>query len=393
MPPPRQILLMACLAGLLATSAPVRGQDAPPGPQAFYAGVDYLLWSYKRGRVNEPLATTTNSNVLAGDPFVPVVLFGNQDLGSSSMRSGIRFVAGVALGDTGLWFEGSGFLLERDQSVTRFDPASTLSPGVLARPVIDAATGLTSQNVLNLGNVTAGSLAIRSTTQLYGVEANAALPLCGLVKSVFAGYRYLALREELNIDDRNLVQTAGLGFFNGRPVIEGDVRTKSDNFETTNDFHGAQLGARLEARYYVFDVSARPSVALGVTQQILGVNGTTTRTPPPNSGPATTLPGGLLALPSNMRREVRTNFAVAPELELALGVRVLPNVRLSAGYNFLYLSSAVRPGDQIDRRVSASQLPISSAYNPSAPAFFPQPLFKTSDFWAHGLSLGMQITY
>src|SRR5207245_160926 len=125
-----------------------------------------------------------------------------------------------------LWLEGGGFLLERDVSVTRFDPASTLDGTVLARPFTDAATGRRSQNVLNAGTATAGSVVIRNATKLYGAEANAAARAdeMGPLEAVFVGYRYLCLNEQFTVNDRNTAQVGGLAFFNGLPVLEGDTR-------------------------------------------------------------------------------------------------------------------------------------------------------------------------
>jgi hypothetical protein len=355
------------------------------------AQVDYLLWWMKRGSVGVPLATTTEADVGGGAAFTPRSLFGPGSLGTGDARSGLRARVEARLTDT-LWIEGSGFLLERDTSVFRANPAATLSPAVLARPFTASNTGAESQNVLNLGDLAAGSIVIPHTTKLYGAEVAAASSAArwGIVESAFAGYRYLALREQLAVTDRSTAQVGGLGFFNGLPVPEGDTRVKSDLFQTHNDFHGVLLGATLAARNGIYDLRVRPSVSLGVTQQVLTVQGQTTSQP--LGGQPTTLPGGLLALPSNSRQETKTPFTVVPELEVSVGCQILPRVRASVGYNFLYCSSAARPGDQVDGVINPAQLPISPNYDPAAGGP-PGPAFRQSSFWAHGLSFEVQVQF
>lgn len=360
-------------------------------PPLFWAQLDYLYWWYKQGAVNQPLVTTTSADLLGGQRFVPQVLFGNQELGTGGPRSGLRLAVGGATGD-GWWVEGRGLLLERDLTVYRNDPASVLGQAPLARPFRDASTGAENQNVLNLGPVAAGSIAIRSYTKLWGAEANVGMRTAfAPVESLFVGYRFLGLREGLNINDRSTSQTGGLGFFGGLPVNEGETRVKVDDFTTRNDFHGAQLGARTVLRRGAFDATLRTAVALGFTNQTLTVAGSTTRIQPENV--RTPLPGGLLALPSNGGARSRSSFAVLPEVDLSLGCQVFDHLRVGVGYNFLYCSSVVRPGDQVERSLTLSQVPISPTYNPGAAAVFPRPQFRQGDFWAHGLSFEMLFSF
>jgi hypothetical protein len=52
-------------------------------------------------------------------------------------------------------------------------------------------------------------------------------------------------------------------------------------------------------------------------------------------------------------------------------------VTLFAAYDFLYLSEVVRPGDQIDHNLVPSPLPI----------------FNRTDFWAQGVSFGLEVKF
>ena len=66
------------------------------------------------------------------------------------------------------------------------------------------------------------------------------------------------------------------------------------------------------------------------------------------------------------------------------------------GYNFLYLSSVLRPAGTIDPVIDAARipnfpLPNSPAILPGTPR--PEPQFRTTDFWAQGINFGIQWTW
>jgi hypothetical protein len=63
------------------------------------------------------------------------------------------------------------------------------------------------------------------------------------------------------------------------------------------------------------------------------------------------------------------------------------------GYSFLYLSSVVRPGDQIDRVLNVTRIPnfVPGAV-PSGP-LRPMPLIHDTDFWAQGINFGVEFRF
>ena len=80
-----------------------------------------------------------------------------------------------------------------------------------------------------------------------------------------------------------------------------------------------------------------------------------------------------------------------PELGLKLGYDLTPNLRLYAGYDFLFISSVVRPGNQIDLNVNRTQVP--NVFGPQAligPAL-PAPQFNPTTFWVQGFNVGLQV--
>ena len=79
-----------------------------------------------------------------------------------------------------------------------------------------------------------------------------------------------------------------------------------------------------------------------------------------------------------------------------VGYDVTPHLRAFVGYNFLYVSSVVRPGDQVDRIIDPSRLPVPAALAGNLPpANTGRPLvpFKATDFWAQGINFGLKYTW
>lgn len=88
-----------------------------------------------------------------------------------------------------------------------------------------------------------------------------------------------------------------------------------------------------------------------------------------------------------------------PEVGFTLGYQVCSWCRATVGYNFLYWSNVIRPGGVIDRGVNATYQPFSPisptftqngvvAGVPARPA-----VFNGSDFWAQGLTLGLEFRW
>src|SRR5262249_5338908 len=133
----------------------------------------------------------------------------------------------------------------------------------------------------------------------------------------------------------------------------------------------------------VVDVAAK--VALGWTEETANVHGFIINTGPDSApvGSATS----LLAQATNSGHHERDRFAVVPEVDLKVGYRVSDAVTVSVGYTFLYISNVVRPGNVIDLGTTAPSAGVTTAF--TRPAF----TFHDTDFWAQGLSFGVELRY
>ena len=63
---------------------------------------------------------------------------------------------------------------------------------------------------------------------------------------------------------------------------------------------------------------------------------------------------------TNIGQQTRNQFEVVPEVQVRGGYNVTSNLRLFAGYDFLYMSRVVRPGDQIDTTLNLTGNPAIS---------------------------------
>jgi hypothetical protein len=101
-------------------------------------------------------------------------------------------------------------------------------------------------------------------------------------------------------------------------------------------------------------------------------------------------PGGLFAQPTNIGHHARDRFAVVPEGKVKLGYQITNHWGATIGYSFFLLSDVARPGAQIDRSVNSGLLASPSA---SGGSLRPQFVFRSSDFWAQGVDIGLEFRY
>jgi hypothetical protein len=385
-PPPPQ-----AVPGVEPPAEPVPVADKPP-PRPADAGLggslrssdEYLLWWMKSAPL-PPLATRnpTGASPVLSDPNTRILIGDKADLGE---RSGGRFTTALPFtqdGTVGMEF-GYFFLGTRTETLLA---AGTNSPGgaALGRPYLDAATGRETAALIASPVFMAGEFRAASSARAQGAEANVVTDLLhgarwqidGLV-----GYRFLQVYEGLSLEQHGL--TFGPNSF-AAPTAFG----RQDQFDAHNLYHGGQIGLRGDLRKGPLFIEVTGKVAFGVNNEMVKVGGITAVMAP--GQPLTTSPGGLLALPSNSGRVTQAVFAVVPEVIARVGWSMGDHSRFFVGYNFLSLSDAVRPGDQIDRTVNTSAVPYQPRFTP--PARGPeQPLLalRSSDVWLQGLILGFE---
>ncbi len=360
------------------------GPSSPPG--RFWVSGEYLLWWIRDSHL-PPLVTAgslTSAGIL-GRPGTGVLFGGTTD---NEERSGGRFRAGYWFnGPQTLGIEGSYFFLgSRSVNFTAGSPGAGST--VIARPFVNAITGAEDSGLVSVPGLLTGTVGVNLSSRLQGAELNGVYNLCcgctGRV-DLLAGFRYLELNEGLQIAEDLNVNT-------GVPLLGGTSFRLNDQFNTRNRFYGGQVGARAELWWGGLFVNLRGQVALGTTDQVINVSGSTVIAPP---GQVPTVGnGGFLALPTNSGHFTRDRFAVVPEVGINVGYQVTQYLRAFVGYSFLYWSNVVRPGDQIDRTVNPTQLPLTVITPPHliGPAR-PAPVLRDTDFWAQGINFGVAFQY
>lgn len=359
----------------------------------WYVSAEYLVWWLRASPT--PVLVSTGSlsdGAFAGasNRAATQALFGGDNVGTEA-RSGGRLRFGYFFTDDhciGLDF-GAFFLGSQGTNFSDFSRGER----VLARPFFDTIQP-NAEAVANLSRGIAGGVDVRQKSNLWGAEVNVRSNVwcgCCMNLDLLAGFRSLGLDESIEINERlvvlgNTPNTAGLG---------GSRIDITDSFKTSNRFYGGQLGAIAEFKKgrWFLDLSGR--VGIGMTQQIVDINGGTTIVPLVNNVPGTVFsgPGGLLTgATTNIGHYSREKFSVVPELGINVGYQCTPCMRLFVGYNLLYWSNVVRPGAVIDTTVNP--LRVFGRTNPNVPGpASPAFLFRDSDFWAQGINFGMEFRF
>lgn len=356
----------------------------------WYGSAEYLLW-FVRGDALPPLLTTGPINSplpgALGNPGTNV-LFGNSTL-ANNPYSGVRLRGGYWFGDChGLGLDLGGFFLGGG---TNTFTASSMGVPFLARPFTTAVpfngvpSGGQSIEAVATPNGLAGTFTALTTFFLYGAEANLRRNLfcgCNWFIDGFAGWRLLGLNESLSMNENLAIVSSA-----NPSLPAGSTFQVHDRFGTSNLFNGGQIGLIGEYRIGRWSIDVRNGLALGGTQQFANVSGSTS-----SAGPGifpTTNPGGLLALSSNIGPHTRSMVSFVEEVGVNLGYQFTNHIRGFVGYNFLFWSSVIRPGQQIDSVVNPNLIPGGPGGGPNHPAFS----FIGSNFWVQGINFGIDIRW
>jgi hypothetical protein len=366
-------------------------------PTGLWFRGDFLLWWGKSAHL-PPLVTTS----LAGTAQAQAGILGETDTSilfggggvDPGVRPGGRFTLGYWMSpcqDSGI---EATYLFLGNQSAD-FSQGSANGDPILARPFFNVDTSLQDAVLVAFPDVAIDSqISVALTSELQSFELlsrDAIFRECGRRVDFLLGYRYSRFAERLAIDQNF---TAGPDSL----LQEGTVVRASDAFGADNEFNGLELGIAAQRQYYRWSLEGTAKIAIGGTRSLVTIDGTTTTTVP-GEAPVTT-PGALLAQPTNIGRYSQSTFSAIPELGLTLGCALTPRMNATFGYSLLYWSQIARPGDQIDVGKVAGSTNVNINVNPTqfsggqligVPA--PQVRFITTDFWAQGLSFGLDCRF
>ncbi len=368
----------------------------PPEPHRIWGRAEYLYW-WQHTQTSPTLIAAVPPGVAQTPGTVPaagtVALFPSGRRVEFGGASGVRGTVGTTLPGECWGFDLTGFVLEKLTESAAFASGPNGLPA-LAQGYFSTGSGtpivlFTSRPVQTGSGAGAaaatsysGSLAAAYDSQSYGADANVRFRWYSLFadrNDALAGFRYFGLEEEM----RTVANTT---------FVDGTTLAVRDRVRTTNDFYGGQLG--LHSRMYAaprIGVDMLTKLALGGMRQRVNFSGDNTYTF--TDGTVDREGFGLYSRPTNTGTSTRDEFAAIFELTLNLTYKVSDHVSLVGGYNLLWVSSVVRPGEMID-----------PAINDSTVRFVADPPFKlagrprvdwsrASDFWLMGLNVGVVAQY
>lgn len=368
---------------------PPQTNYAPPRQPSTKVEVDYILWWLSRSPVSSTLlARGDAADAVPGALGQPGTspLYGNGGQNYSA-ASGIRLsFESWEPSEQIFGFSVSGFWLAPQIRRDTFSNDGSNSASGLYLPYFDPNAA--SNNAILLaglftpGVASAGTFTATSKIEYWGTDING---LYNFVRSEgwsidgLAGVKYLQLDEGLTLDTTRL-DSDGLFF-----------RTSSEHFGTRNQFVGGTLGGRGEYRSGNWVVSLLSTFSVGNNFQNLVIDGQSTRSGGAAAVTGTT-PGFLYVQPSNMGRFSSNDVGFVSTLQAKAGYQFTQRLRGVFGYEFTYWNNVLRPGNQVDGTVNLSQNGafgtgvLSGAARPTVPLI-------DSDFWAHGLTIGLEYRY
>jgi hypothetical protein len=358
------------------------------GRNSFWVTGDALV-GWVAGAQVPPLVSTSP----AGTPQANAGVFGRPGyqtvVGGGSVNEDA--VPGVQL-SAGYWFadrqipgvEGGFFILGRTS--TSFAVGSDGST-ILARPFISPNIGAPISALVSFpGLATGGVRGELSNDPLVGANLDFVQRfLCQehVRLDVMAGYRYLHFGDQFQM--YQALTTNAAPFVPGTQLLLGDTFTGDDNF------HGLDLGLRGTFLWNSFSLELLGKVAGGYMTREMTIVGSTLTIVPGAATAASPVPGGLLALPSNMGTFDTHDWACSTQLGINLGWQINDNLRLRVGYTYLVWFGVERASEQVDLVINETQLP--SANVPVTSVARPAFVGVKSDLAVQTVNLGLEVRW
>jgi len=333
--------------------------------------MEYLLW-WRKGRELPPLVTTD-----PGGGILPAgqVLFGNEEVGRD-VEPGARISGGYWIDDMEMRGMGIRFFA-MDNANVRFDVDSSTVP-VIARPFFDEGAGAENALVVAQPTLRDGTLTAISESRVIGGDAFYRVMVAGRPESrldFIAGYQAARIDENLSVfSTSTLTDPAG-------PDPVGTQISVFDSIDVRNEYHAGLVGLIWQYDSCGWKIESMAKVAFGNMQHTVQIGGVTTTITPPPAPTIVSTGTGLLAQATNSGTFLQDSFTISPEFNLQATYRLNHWVDLSMGYSFIYWDRMMQPGGQIDI-ASGSQSPILGTVRPTVP-------LAISDYWLHGISLGV----
>ena len=378
-----------------STQAPIARtiiEDRNPRPGKvlgqFWDTDELLIW-WAKAQPLPPLVTGSRTGIpVLGQPQTSLIV-GNRAIDNQDI-AGYRLNIGYSLNDEDtIGFEGKYFFLGTRTLTASVSDLTSDRFRSIGLPYINSQTGQEAVLVVASPGQSSDLVQVSTTTRMQGAEANLVANLyadTGVKIHAIAGYRFLQLNEGLRIAQSYLQDPTAL-----TPTTVGLI---ADQFDARNAFNGGQLGFMADLNHGAFYVELSGKAAIGINSQVVVTDGVSHFITAANPVPILqSYAGGVYAQPTSMGQAKQSVFAVVPEGTFKVGLKYGDRGRIYAGYNFLYLSDAVRPGDQVSRTINPSQIPLLNPGGTLTGLDRPLASFNRTDFWAQGLIIGFEYRF
>jgi hypothetical protein len=376
-------------AGLADGEIFAAGAGIGPEPYRWWLSGEYLL-GFTKGAVTRPIAS---AGPVAGGAILGVggtrpLFDGEQDFGGVS---GFRFGGGVWLDSCRAYgFDWGVFFLPRQTNSATF----TAGPGeVLARPFFDTALNVENSRRISAPGLFSGSVDAAYRSLFWGAEIGTRLRV--VESPTFAleqlfHFRYYALEESLEATDSSTALGGGVVTFNGQAFRNPATVQVKDFYSVQNRWYGGSAGLRAIWTPGRWEVQLDGRLGVGATQQNVTIEGTTTLL---NAGTPVTVRPGFYTASQTPVKTSDYKFSLAPDVAARIGYRVTDWLMVTAGYQFVYITDVARAGDLLDRRLNPGLIPSSQSFGAAATPAPALPTIVSTDYWMHGLTAGIVLTF
>lgn len=331
--------------------------------------LEFLYWA-TQGPSAPPLVTTGppltgfGFDAAAGNPLTTTLLGGQRMV--NGLRPGFRVEGGLFIGSTGDWAFGYSVISLGSRS-ERLEGGSD-GGGIVNLPQFNSLLGIPIQTPIYVGypGLTRGTVTASVQTSFTSVAAQlrrVAQSGTGFRFDLIAGYRFLHLGDSV-ATSFDVVSATLPG--PASPRFQGEQSTR-----TRNEFDGGDLGIQFQGRVGKLTFDFQSTVAIGATTTQIdrsftrsyiagGPLGSLIGVPLPPVGVPLVQAGGLTQ---------RSEFAFVPQVGIKFGWEPIDHVRVALGYDFLYWSRVRRAPEQFTGND------------------------VVTDFWAQGVSTGIEFRY
>lgn len=342
----------------------------------WFGGIEYLMM-WRRGDRLPPLVTT---EVTEGQNTATVLLVGQERI-MERMGSGGRVTIGTWLDDHQcLSLVGRGWYGGR--KTYDYDQNQDQTP-ILLRPFLNVSDDQDPEEdtqVIASPERASGSIHIGANSEAFGADVSIRQFLygdLGATVDFLYGYQFMRLNEWLGIDTDSTA-------LDDEFVPEGTMLSVSDHFQTSNEFHGGQVGFAANYRECCWSFNGLLKVGFGsLTRRATRTGQTITQV----DDAISVDPQGLLVRSTNDGTFTDRTFGWVPELDLSLGWHRYPGWDLTFGYHVIAMTDALQPSGAIDPdlAVNLSEPPLGEQR--------PSDGLRYRTFYLHGIHFGLQHVY